>query len=122
MYHALLDRDKTIEDCVESMKPYIDAIRFYNIEEKDMENGNEHLDRIYNEYKVTLEGIREALFDAFPDGDTRRKFEQQIYNLLFGRERNVSEQRTSETIKGLGLSQTYIIKRMSEELQNGLYE
>lgn len=122
MYHALLDRDQTIQDCADSLKPYIDAIRFYKIEERDVEGSNEHLDRLFKEYRMVLGAIRESLFDAFPDGDTRKKFEQLIYNHMFGKERKLTEERQAETRKALGLSEMYIINRMAEEIQNGTHE
>lgn len=118
MFEALNDRDKTLKEIIAAIKPYTDAINFYYVEGHDKENVDKTLEKLYNEYHTVYNAWYETIKELYPDGDTLTQFTKQATELLFPTATTVVEGREQKVRKALGLAQTYIINRKTEEIKN----
>lgn len=118
MFEALNDRDKTLKEVIEAIKPYADVINFYHDEGAEQEDVDKTLEKLYNEYNIIFNGWYDTLKELYPDGDTLQQFSKQATQLLFPSTTTVVEGREDKVRKALGRAQTYIINRKSEEIRN----
>lgn len=119
MFEALNNREETLKQAVEAIKPFADAIVDYRIGETEhQEDIDKTLDMMYNRYNQEIRVWTETLKELYPDGDTLKSFRRQVTKLLAPTTVTVYEGREKETRKALGRAQEYIINRKSQEIRN----
>lgn len=117
MQTALMQKDEVIKETLESLKPYADAIRFYENVDVDPTKDTRNLDELYHDWDLNVKVARDAIANAYPEGNALQAFDRGLANLFYSG--NTTETLEVKTVKGLGRTYLEMLQRKYKENLNG---